>query len=232
MTPPGPARSRAPTPTRAQPPLDEAPRVRTSWFRRAIVNAALFAVGGTIALFLLRFLSPPVATVAPPPTVVSPADSDAAPRSSAAGVALDSAGQPYRHPPAVVVSPPRVDPVVVQPRLRIVPIPLPIPRLLLRTPMERARGGAAVPVNVTAYCLQGLTRRDHLVRRGIVAADPRYFPLGRSIDLTIGFGYHGRYLVDDTGKDIQGLRLDIWTESCTEARRFGRRFGSAKLVPR
>jgi 3D (Asp-Asp-Asp) domain-containing protein len=92
--------------------------------------------------------------------------------------------------------------------------------------------GEPVPVQLTAYCLQGLTRRDRLVREGIVAADPRLFPLGRYLELYVGRKYYGRFLVDDTGAKIQEGILDIWTPSCREARRFGRRRGTAVLVAR
>ena len=94
------------------------------------------------------------------------------------------------------------------------------------------RTGETVPVQLTAYCLQGLTRRDRLVREGIVAADPKLFPLGRYLELYIGRKYHGRFLVDDTGAKIREGILDIWTPSCREARRFGRRRGTAVLVAR
>lgn len=94
------------------------------------------------------------------------------------------------------------------------------------------RTGEPVPVQLTAYCLQGTTRRDRLVREGIVAADPRLFPLGRYVEVYIGRRYHGRFLVDDTGSRIRDGILDIWTPSCGEARRFGRQRGTAVLVPR
>jgi 3D (Asp-Asp-Asp) domain-containing protein len=94
------------------------------------------------------------------------------------------------------------------------------------------RTGEPVPVQLTAYCLKGLTRRDRLVREGIVAADPRLFPLGRYLELYVGGKYHGRFLVDDTGARIREGILDIWTPSCSEARRFGRRRGTAVLVAR
>jgi len=38
--------------------------------------------------------------------------------------------------------------------------------------------------------------------------------------------------VDDTGSNIRGARLDIWMPTCREAIRFGRRRGTAVLVPR
>ena len=94
------------------------------------------------------------------------------------------------------------------------------------------RMGEPVPVQLTAYCLQGTTRRDRLVREGIVAADPRLFPLGRYVELYIGRTYHGRFLVDDTGSRIRDGILDIWTPSCRDARRFGRQRGTVVLVPR
>jgi 3D (Asp-Asp-Asp) domain-containing protein len=92
--------------------------------------------------------------------------------------------------------------------------------------------GEPVPVQLTAYCLQGTTRRDNYVRHGIVAADPRVFPLGRYVEVWVGRKYYGRFLVDDTGGVIKDAILDIWTPSCKDARRFGRRRGTAVLVPR
>ena len=92
--------------------------------------------------------------------------------------------------------------------------------------------GEPVPVALTAYCLQGLTRRDRYVRQGIVAADPRMFPLARYLEVYVGKKYFGRFLIDDTGGKIKGNRLDIWTPTCAEARRFGFQRGTAVLVPR
>lgn len=89
-----------------------------------------------------------------------------------------------------------------------------------------------VPVELTAYCLKGLTRRDRYVRQGIVAADPRMFPLARYLEIYVGRKYFGRFLIDDTGGKIKGNRLDIWTPTCAEARQFGVQMGTAVLVPR
>jgi 3D (Asp-Asp-Asp) domain-containing protein len=92
--------------------------------------------------------------------------------------------------------------------------------------------GDPVPVSLTAYCLRGLTRRDHYVREGIVASDPRLFPLGRYLEIYVGKQYYGRFLIDDTGGAIKGNKLDIWTPTCREARIFGRIKGTAVLVPK
>jgi 3D (Asp-Asp-Asp) domain-containing protein len=141
----------------------------------------------------------------------------------------------WRHaPPGVEI------PVVVIP---VAPVPSPPIRLqgaLVRGAARdwavgrklALRTGEAVPVQLTAYCLQGTTRRDQLVREGIVAADPKLFPLGRYVEVYIGRKYHGRFLVDDTGSRIRDGILDIWTPSCQEARRFGRQRGTAVLVAR
>lgn len=94
------------------------------------------------------------------------------------------------------------------------------------------RRGEPVPVQLTAYCLKGTTRRDNLVREGIVAADPKLFPLGGYVEVYVGRKYHGRFLIDDTGGKIREGILDIWTPSCGEAIRFGRRRGTAVLVAR
>lgn len=94
------------------------------------------------------------------------------------------------------------------------------------------RYGDPVPVVLTAYCLKGLTRRDHYVRQGIVASDPRMFPLARYLEIYVGRAYFGRFLIDDTGGKIKGNRLDIWTPTCADARRFGLQRGTAVLVPR
>ena len=94
------------------------------------------------------------------------------------------------------------------------------------------RYGDPVPVELTAYCLSGTTRRGRYVRSGIVAADPKYFPLSRFIEVYVGDEYLGRFLVDDTGSRIRGPRLDVWMPTCREARLFGRVKGTAVLVPR
>jgi 3D (Asp-Asp-Asp) domain-containing protein len=92
------------------------------------------------------------------------------------------------------------------------------------------RYGEALPVGLTMYCLKGTTRRGRYVRQGIIAADPRFFPLSRYVELYAGRKYLGRFLVDDTGRLIRGARIDIWTSSCGDARYFGVQRGTAVLV--
>lgn len=95
------------------------------------------------------------------------------------------------------------------------------------------RYGEPVPIQMTAYCLtRTTTRRGRYVRAGIVAADPKLFPLSRYIELYEGKRYLGRFLIDDTGRLIKGNIIDIWLPTCREARLWGRRKGVAVLVPR
>lgn len=106
------------------------------------------------------------------------------------------------------------------------------PARRVRGRFERARVGEPVPVELTAYCLKGTTRRGRYVRSGIVAADPRIFPLSRFVEVFVGGEYFGRFLVDDTGGKIKGPILDVWKPTCEEAMEFGRRRGTAVLLPR
>jgi 3D (Asp-Asp-Asp) domain-containing protein len=92
------------------------------------------------------------------------------------------------------------------------------------------RVGDPVPVRISLYCLRGTTRRGHRVRAGIMAADPRLFPLGRYVEVYLGERWIGRFLVDDTGRRITGDRVDVWVADCDRASEFGIRRGTAVRV--
>ncbi len=120
-------------------------------------------------------------------------------------------------------------------------IPLIMPRLAfpraltpnlpaLRSLLARARPGEPVKVTLSAYCLRGTTRQGTSVRPGVIAADPRVFPMARHVELFAAGRYLGRFRVEDTGKRIRGTRIDIWTPDCEDAVRFGLRSGVAALV--
>ena len=79
----------------------------------------------------------------------------------------------------------------------------------------------------TAYSLRGRTASGLYVSKGLIAADPRFLPLGSRVRLDAG-AYSGEYLVADTGALVKGRRIDIWTPTSREAMRFGRR--SVKLT--
>ena len=146
------------------------------------------------------------------------------------GASADQA--PLSMSPVVVESDVRLDGVVVMEPL--LP-PKPTKKVKARPPrsrITRARDGQPVPVELTAYCLSGTTRRGRYVRPGIIAADPRVFPLSRYVELFVEGKYFGRFLVDDTGSAIKGAHIDVWVPTCDEALRFGRVQGTAVLVPR
>ena len=149
------------------------------------------------------------------------------------GAALDRARDeqdPVVHPPVVVSAEPMLAGVLVRhgPPARV----RPGAARARRVPFSRAREGAPVPVELTAYCLRGTTRRGRWVRPGIVATDPRVFPLSRHVEIFVGDKYLGRFLVDDTGRLIKDNKIDIWVPTCREAKLFGRVQGTAVLVPR
>ena len=74
----------------------------------------------------------------------------------------------------------------------------------------------------TAYSLRGRTASGRPVSKGLIAADPRFLPLGSRVKLEAG-NYSGEYLVADTGGAVRGRRIDIWTPTSHEAMRFGKR---------
>ena len=142
-----------------------------------------------------------------------------------AGLAACSDGRsaPIALPPVVVQSDLRLPAVVVQGATK---------KWFLAN-YAPPRYGEPVPVEITAYCLtRTQTRRGRYVRAGIIATDPRLFPLSRYVELYVGRRYLGRFLVDDTGLKIKGNKIDVWMPTCREARIFGRRKGTAVLVPR
>jgi 3D (Asp-Asp-Asp) domain-containing protein len=131
--------------------------------------------------------------------------------------------EPLAHPPVIVQSPVLLPGAVVQGASN---------RWYLAS-YSPPRYGEPVPVEMTAYCLtRTTTRRGRYVRAGIVAADPRLFPLSRYVELYDGRRYLGRFLIDDTGRLIKGNIIDVWMPTCREAKIFGRRKGIAVLVPR
>lgn len=192
------------------------------------------------------------------PTGAVPVADSSSSASPGAEVAVGDTAKLFRHPPVLVYSERMVAPLLVRAR-RPAPKPFlragaAIDRELARArdalfrkefdnlahlpkSVERARklvmnarAGKKVPISITQYCLTGTTRRDHTVREGIVAADPRLFKLGHYVEVYLAGKKLGRFLVDDTGGNVKGATLDIWTPSCSDARRFGRQHGAAMLV--
>jgi 3D (Asp-Asp-Asp) domain-containing protein len=110
-----------------------------------------------------------------------------------------------------------------------------MPRDSVKTVPETAGGKTIEPVKVadiavseplsyvaTAYSLRGRTASGKFVSQGIIAADPKFLPLGSRVHVQAG-AWSGEYLVADTGGAIKGRKIDIWTPSTREAMKFGRR---------
>jgi 3D (Asp-Asp-Asp) domain-containing protein len=91
-----------------------------------------------------------------------------------------------------------------------------------RIASEEAYVVAPASYVATAYSLRGRTASGQMVSKGIIAADPRFLPLGSRVRLQAG-AYSGEYVVADTGSMVRGRRIDIWTPTAREAMRFGRR---------
>jgi len=105
------------------------------------------------------------------------------------------------------------------------PVPLELPSqgdLGERVATEEAYVVAPTNYLATAYSLRGRTASGQMVSKGIIAADPRFLPLGSRVRLQAG-AYSGEYVVADTGSMVRGRRIDIWTPTSREAMRFGKR---------
>jgi 3D (Asp-Asp-Asp) domain-containing protein len=75
-------------------------------------------------------------------------------------------------------------------------------------------------IAATAYCQHGTTQAGTRARTGIVAADPRVFPVGSVLRIVDG-PQSGIYTVLDTGPAVKGRKIDIFTPDCASAEKFG-----------
>lgn len=95
----------------------------------------------------------------------------------------------------------------------------------------RPRLGPDLEMEITAYCLTGLTASGIQTRRGMVAANPDVLPLGSRVRIEgLGSQLDGAYSVEDTGRGIKGRELDIFMRDCTAARAFGRRTARVRVL--
>lgn len=132
-----------------------------------------------------------------------------------------SQSQQTSEPPRIRRQEPRVTASASDSSAKAVPE---TPRGKMVEPRKTAEIPVSLPVHyvATAYSLRGRTASGKFVSQGIVAADPRFLPLGSRVHVQAG-AWSGEYLVADTGGAIKGRRIDIWTPSTRDAMRFGRR---------
>jgi 3D (Asp-Asp-Asp) domain-containing protein len=82
-----------------------------------------------------------------------------------------------------------------------------------------ATGGRDLGVFVvTCYTLQGSTATGSHVDNDTAAVDPSVIPLGTRVFVDSV----GARTAKDTGADIKGNRLDVWSPSADDCRNFGR----------
>lgn len=90
--------------------------------------------------------------------------------------------------------------------------------------------GTSMSMVATAYWRlvggTGITSTGRKAGYGIVAVDPRVIPLGTRVYVN-GYGYA---VAADTGKAIKGKRIDLCFNTHAEAKRFGRRTVTVKLI--
>ena len=84
-----------------------------------------------------------------------------------------------------------------------------------------------IKVDAVAYYLPGKTAFGLPVRKGVVAVDPRFIPLGTKLQVP---GY-GPSLAADVGTAIKGRLIDLWFPSTAEARDWGRRTVTITIYP-
>ena len=93
--------------------------------------------------------------------------------------------------------------------------------------------GAALVFSVSAYSVGCDARPGSLTASGVtpvtgwtVAADPRVLPLGSIVHID-GVGIR---MIQDRGGKVRGRRLDLYVETCQEARAWGRRARRVQLL--
>lgn len=71
-----------------------------------------------------------------------------------------------------------------------------------------------------------LTKREHHLRKGLVAVDPKFIALGTRLYIE-GYGYA---VADDIGSAIKGTRIDLAFENRKDAIKFGRKTVTVLLL--
>ena len=97
-----------------------------------------------------------------------------------------------------------------------------------RTAKGRAR---SMRMEASAFVLDSKpTAAGTVPHVGIVAADPAILPLGSRIRITGAGAHSGVYTVTDTGAHVKGRRIDIYMTSAAQAKRFGRKMVTVRVL--
>ncbi len=101
-----------------------------------------------------------------------------------------------------------------------------LPGLSAKTHVRRP-----VRMEATAFSLwKRPTSSGTAPHEGVAAADPSFLPLGSVIAVSGAGPYSGRYIVTDTGAKISGRRIDLFIASRAQAKRFGRRMVTVRVL--
>ena len=82
----------------------------------------------------------------------------------------------------------------------------------------------------TAYSQSGITASGVVTARHIVAADPDVLPIGSRIKIKHAGRYSGEYVVADTGRKIEGRRLDIYMPNTEKCLKFGKKQVKVRVI--
>lgn len=85
----------------------------------------------------------------------------------------------------------------------------------------------SMPVVATSYCYGSRTATGTVPHPGTAAVDPRVIAMG-SYFIINGSIWHA----EDTGGDVNGARVDLWSDSCAASWQWGRRPVIAQLLGR
>ena len=146
---------------------------------------------------------------------------------ASAALAMAMPGQEPQEPqqPAPQQSPSPLD--SLDRRLAEPPAPV-VTEAMIREREARAAASAfpvtrTLSLSSTMYCLKGEMRTGVRTRDGMAAGDPRVLPLGSVVRVSWPDGRPiGIFVIMDTGGAIRGNDIDLYVDSCAEARRWGR----------
>ncbi len=91
---------------------------------------------------------------------------------------------------------------------------------------------APLRFEATAFSTFGVTQKGTVTHDGVVAADPSVLPLGSIIRIENAGLFSGRYVVTDTGSKIVGRHIDVYIPSRAQAKEFGKRVVTVRLLVR
>jgi len=120
-----------------------------------------------------------------------------------------------------IISEPEANPQAGIETISVTSIRVPLPRLFFRLERIKKESEIETEVTATAYTSTGdLTFTETKPGWGTIAVDPEIIPLGSIVYFPDIFPGQ-KFLAVDTGKKIEGWKIDIWMPSKDAANEFG-----------